>query len=290
VVLDEADRMLDMGFLPDVGRILRQPSAPRQMIMLSATLEQPAMLDLSEQILRDPEMIEVGGPRALAPGVEQRAFLADNAAHKRAMLERILRVVMGEAADVRATGAQGKALVFAVTKLRAEQLGAHLKSAGIPCEVLHGGLPLKTRNQRVHRLNDGRLRVLVATDVAARGLDIDRVTHVINYDMPRSADVYLHRAGRTARAEATGEILSLVEAHDAPMLQRVERYLARAIPRDSLPGLEPTHREPRLKRKKRKPNRLRDKPAKPPPKKERWRDRKNKGKPKGPLGRGKRDR
>ncbi|MGD2081396.1 MAG: DEAD/DEAH box helicase [Chromatiales bacterium] len=288
-VLDEADRMLDMGFLPEVGRILAQPSGPRQMLMLSATLEQPALLELAHQILNDPEMVEVGGPRTLAPGVEQRAFLADDLTHKRALLERILRSVLREAEGERALGPEGKALVFAVTKLRAEQLGAYLKSLGIPCEVLHGGLPLKTRNQRVHRLNDGRLRVLVATDVAARGLDIDRVTHVVNYDLPRSADVYVHRAGRTARAGEPGEVLSLVEAHDARMLQRVERYLARAIPRETLPGLEPSHREPRFKRKKRKPNKLREKVGKPP-RKDRWRDRKNKGKPKGPLGKGKRDR
>jgi ATP-dependent RNA helicase SrmB len=217
-------------------------------------------------------------------------------AHKRDLLVRILQSVIQEAEAEAEDGdgapaprPGGKALVFAVTKLRAEQLGAWLKSTGIPCEVLHGGLPLKTRNQRVQRLNQGRLRVLVTTDVAARGLDIDRVTQVVNYDMPRSADVYLHRAGRTARAGESGEVLSLVEAHDARMLQRVERYLARAIPRETLPGLEPSHREPRFKRKKRKPNKLREKVGKPP-RKDRWRDRKNKGKPKGPLGKGKRDR
>jgi ATP-dependent RNA helicase SrmB len=282
-IIDEADRMLDLGFLPDVGRILSQSPRDRQLLMLSATLEQEAILELAHEWLRDPEVVEVGGPRALAPGVSQRAFLADDARHKLALLRRLLEEVIAE--DPRGDGgAAGKALVFSVSKIRVESLAAQLKSSGLLCEALHGGLALKTRLHRVHQLNDGRIRVLVATDVAARGLDIARVTHVFNYDLPRSADVYVHRAGRTARAGESGEIVSLVEAHDARMLQRVERYLAHAVPRQTLPGLEPQHREPIFKRKKRKKNKLRDGPP-TPPKKQRWRDRKNKGKPKGPLSR-----
>ncbi len=284
-VVDEADRMLDLGFLPEVGRILSQGAAGRQLLLLSATLEQEPILELARQWLSDPEVVEVGGPRTLAPGVVQRAFLADDADHKLALLRRLLDGLLspGEGAD--AGRAPGKALVFVVTKLRAEQLAGRLKSRGVACESLHGGLDLQTRLKRVRLLNEGRLRALVATDVAARGLDLDRVTSVVNYDLPRSADVYVHRAGRTARAGEAGEVLSLVEAHDARMLQRIERYLARAVPREVLEGLEPRHREPVFKRKKRKGDKLRAKAPERLPKKDRWRDRKNKGKPKGPLGR-----
>jgi len=282
-VVDEADRMLDFGFMPDVSRILSQAPENRQMLMLSATLEQEAILELARQWLRDPEVVEVGGPRALAPGVVQRAYLADDVRHKLALLRRLLEGVIAEDPE-RDGGAAGKALVFAISKIRVESLAAQLRSAGFRCAALHGGMDLTTRLRRVHQLNDGSLRVLVATDVAARGLDIARVTHVFNYDLPRSADVYVHRAGRTARAGESGEIVSLVEAHDARRLQRVERYLAHAVRRQTLPGLEPRHREPIYKGKKRKKSALRDKPPAPPNKK-RWRDRKNKGKPKGPLSR-----
>ncbi len=284
-VVDEADRMLDLGFMPEVGRILSQMPDDRQMLMLSATLEQQAILELARQWLRDPQVVEVGGPRTLAHGVVQRAFLADDADHKLALLKRLLDELLAPPVDLQNGAAPGKALVFVVTKLRAEQLAGRLKSRGMACEALHGGLDLQTRLKRVRLLNEGRLRALIATDVAARGLDIERVTHVVSYDLPRSADVYVHRAGRTARAGEPGEVISLVEAHDARMLQRIERYLARAIPREVLGGLEPRHREPVFKRKKRKDHKLSAKAPERPAKKERWRDRKNKGKPKGPLGR-----
>jgi len=281
-VVDEADRMLDLGFMPEVGRVLSQMPEDRQILMLSATLEQEQILELARQWLRDPEVVEVGGPRTLAHGVAQRAFLADDADHKLALLKRLLDELLAPGTESRGGGAPGKGLVFVVTKLRAEQLAGRLKSRGVACEALHGRLDLQTRLKRVRLLNDGHLGALIATDVAARGLDIERVTHVVNYDLPRSADVYVHRAGRTARAGESGEVISLVEAHDARMLQRIERYLARAIPREVLEGLEPRHREPVLKRKKRK---LRAKTPERRVKKDRWRDRKDKGKPKGPLGR-----
>jgi len=215
VVLDEADRMLDMGFLPDVRRIVSQTPRDRQTMLFSATFA-PELGHLAADILRNPQRVEIG---VAAP--------ADTVAHtlcpvdqreKTALLLRLLKETDTESV-----------LVFTRTKHRADRLAAQVKRSGYRAAVLHSNRTQNQRQQALDGFRSGRYDLLVATDIAARGLDIASVSHVINYDMPGTVDDYIHRIGRTGRAERRGDALTLVTADDHDTVRDIERVLGRTV-------------------------------------------------------------
>lgn len=266
LVLDEADRMLEMGFGRDIQDILAlMPVKPRT-LLLSATLGEYRVASFASQVLNEPQQIQVGQNRSLPPHIRQLAYLADSLEHKFQLLANLLAEAAGELT-----------LVFGFGRERCQRIQSWLLSQGLASQTLHGDLIQKDRNRISYRFLQGEIPVLVVTDLAARGLHLPGVTRVIHFDLPRSVEVYLHRSGRTGRNGQPGETALLVEAHDAQLLGRIERYQKLRIKRATRPGLEPRHREPVFTRKKKKAD-PKDKKADKPRVKQRWRDTKNKGK------------
>ncbi len=234
LVLDEADRMLDLGFIDDINTIADHVPAARQTMMYSATFA-GHVGRLAQNLLRDPQRIDVASHTDTHENIEQRLHWADNSTHKNAMLDHILTRHEME-----------QALVFTSTQRDADWLADRLADMGHHVASLHGGHPQGRRNRVLQGLRDGRLKILVATDVAARGIDVPSITHVINYGLPMKAEDYVHRIGRTGRAGKNGLAITLGERMDSGMIRRIQQFTTQNIPVATIAGLEPKSPEPRM--------------------------------------------
>ncbi len=216
-VLDEADRMLDMGFIHDVRKVIAMLPRVRQTLFFSATMPREAQ-ELADQLLKQPETVQVVPHSTTAEKVEQECFFVEKE-NKRALLGEVLK-----------DAAMSRVLVFSRTKHGANRIADHLEKVGIGAEAIHGNKSQGARERALANFKAGKIRVLVATDIAARGIDIDDVSHVVNYDVPEVPETYVHRIGRTARAGATGTALTFVQADERADFYAIEKLTRQEIP------------------------------------------------------------
>lgn len=240
LILDEADRMLDMGFGKIVERLNHECRWRRQSLLFSATLEGKGVREFSETILNEPVEVNADPSRRERKKIHQMYLRCDNMDHKLALLENIIK----EQAE--------RTIIFVKTRERLGILRGQLEAMGIPCNWIQGEMAQAARTNMITRFRDGVVNVLIATDVAARGIDLPDVSHVINFDLPRTAEVYVHRIGRTARAGKKGTAISLVEAHDQSMIERISRYMKEEVQERFIPGLRPQTKKANTAKKKKK--------------------------------------
>ncbi len=227
LIMDEADRMLDMGFIDDVERIAAATPDTRQTLLFSATLD-GVIGNLAQRLLKNPKRISVAASKARHENIEQKLMYVDDMAHKNRLLDHLLRDV-----DL------NQAVVFTATKRDADTLADSLLAQGHAAAALHGDMNQRERNRTLVNLRRGAVRVLVATDVAARGIDVSGITHVINFDLPKFAEDYVHRIGRTGRGGASGIAVSFASNRDALHLKKIEQYTGQRIEAHTVAGLEP---------------------------------------------------
>ncbi|MBI3899500.1 MAG: DEAD/DEAH box helicase [Gammaproteobacteria bacterium] len=227
LVLDEADRMLDMGFVHAVQKIAAATPANRQTLLFSATLEGD-IAKLTSRMMKNPKRIQMANVQERHENIEQRLHHVDGGEHKHQLLVHLLNDT-----------AIDKVIVFTSTKRGADRLAKKLHTEGYPSAALHGNMNQNQRNRAIQHLRTGKVQLLVATDVAARGLDVNGISHVVNYDLPKNPEDYVHRIGRTGRAGASGIAISFASAEDRRQLRDIERYTKRSIPAHVVEGLEP---------------------------------------------------
>jgi superfamily II DNA/RNA helicase len=227
LVLDEADRMLDMGFQEEIDAIVAKIPKERQTLLFSATLD-GIVGHLAQRVTKNPQRIAIARVAETRPDITQHALMADNHAHKVRMLDTLLRE---EEVD--------QTLVFTATKRAAEDLSGELAGKGFDVGALHGDMRQRERSQMLQRLRDGKMKVLVATDVAARGIDVPGINLVVNYDAPRQAEDYVHRIGRTGRAGRAGVAVTFLGAQDRHLVRQIERFTGNVVSMMVIPGLEP---------------------------------------------------
>ena len=227
LILDEADRMLDMGFIGPVKEIAAATPDNRQTLLFSATLRKN-ILKLSNDLLNEPEEIIIHAEKAKHENIDQKLHFVNDLNHKNKVLEHIL-----------AEDGVYDSIIFTATKRHADQLTRELKNSGHKAAALHGDMRQRQRTRTIADLKKGRFNVLVATDVAARGIDVQTISHVINFDLPRNTEDYVHRIGRTGRAGKAGTALSLVSGREAFLVKQIEKYTGQKINSFEIPGLEP---------------------------------------------------
>ncbi len=232
LILDEADRMLDMGFIEPVEHIASATPAEKQTLLFSATFHKNVM-NLSKRLLKNPAEIVIAAQHEKHENIEQRLHHVDNLQHKERLLDHLLK-----------DESVKQAIVFTATKHQADTLMEVLCEKGHEAAALHGDMNQRQRTKTIARLRRGEVRVLVATDVAARGIDIQTITHVINFDLPRSAEDYVHRIGRTGRAGAHGIALSFASPKDRGLVRQIEQFTGHSLAAHVVAGFEPSQKKP----------------------------------------------
>ncbi|QNK73594.1 DEAD/DEAH box helicase [Variovorax sp. PAMC28562] len=232
LVVDEADRMLDLGFSDDLAEVNQLTIGRQQTMMFSATFA-PRIQQLAQRVMREPQRITIDSPQEKHANIKQVLFWADNSQHKRKLLDHWLRDTT-----------INQAIVFASTQVECDGLAADLQQTGFSAVALHGALSQGLRNRRLMALRQGQVQILVATDVAARGIDVPTITHVFNFGLPMKAEDYTHRIGRTGRAGRDGLAITFAEFRDRRKIMDIEQYSRQQFNSETIPGLEPQQRMP----------------------------------------------